>query len=151
MRLREKSKLAHEKAVADNLFKELKIRQLGSRPGNPDRKEPDRLYRINKKTIGIEVVTAYYSKREAKRAAEVAEKPLAVNEIALGEIMGSPDDAICEAIQKNLDEKCCKTYSGTDETWLCINVEVGITEMAVIQDCVAILEVPENQFARIFV
>jgi hypothetical protein len=152
VRLSDKNKQAHEKAVADELLENLKIRAVGGWQGNPDKNEPDRLYRIDKKTVGIEIVTAYYTEEEAKITAEVAaEKPLALDEIRVGEVIGGPDDAICDSIQENLNEKCAKKYSGTDETWLCINADATLTEMAAIEECVASLEVPENKFARIFV
>lgn len=98
------------------------------------------------------MVTAYYSEHEAKATAEAAaEKPIAPGEIRLGKVIGSPDDSICESIQENLDAKCAKNYSGTDETWLCINADAALTELECIKECVENLEVPENQFARIFV
>ena len=151
-RLRDKIKKAHEGAVADQLLEGLGIRPASSGHGDPDKNEPDRLYKIDQKTLGIEVVTAYYTEAEAKVAHKVAEEPLAEDEVMMGEIIGGPDDAICESIKENLNQKCAKKYSATDETWLCINVEAGITEMAVIVGCIDSLEVPENHvFSKIFV
>jgi hypothetical protein len=66
-------------------------------------------------------------------------------------VISSPDYSICESIQENLDPKCAKKYSGTDETWLCINADAALTELECIKECVDNLEVPENQFARIYV
>lgn len=152
MRLRDKNKLEHEKAVADELLESLKIKPTDFCQGNPDKREPDRLYRIDKKIVGIEVVTAYYTEQEAKMTAEIAaEKPLAPDGIRIGAVIGGPDDAICESIQEALNEKCAKKYSGCDETWLCINTDAALTTMAVIKECVKDLEVPENAFSRIFV
>jgi hypothetical protein len=152
MRLRDQNKQQHEMAVAEDLLKQLKIAPKDTRPGNPDKNEPDRLYRIDEKTIGIEVVTSYYSNDEAKATAEAAaEKPIAPDEIRVGDVFGSPDDSICESIQENLDAKSAKKYSGTDETWLCINADAVLTEMECIKDCVEGLDVPENPFARIYV
>ena len=151
MRIRDKNKLAHEKAVADELLDMLKIKPLGSRAGNPDKKEPDRIYRIDKKTIGVEVVTAYYTEGEAKADAEAAaEKPIADDEVREGEVLGSPDESICDAIKDCLDEKCKKAYSGADETWLCIDVDAVLTESAIIKECVKGLAVPSHGFARLF-
>ena len=152
MRLRDKNEEQHEKSVADDLLKKLEKRPVGDRPGNPGNNEPDRLYRIDKKTIGIEVVTAYYSEHEAKATAEAdAEKPIAPDEIRVRKVIGSPDDSICESIQENLDAKCAKKYSGTDETWLCINADAALTELECIKECVDNLDMPENQFVRIYV
>ena len=152
MRLRDKNKEQHEKSVADDLLKKLGKTPVSDRSGNPDNNEPDRLYLIDKKTIGIEVVTAYYSEGEAKATAEAAaEKPIAPGEIRPGKVIGSPDDSICESIQENLDAKCSKKYSGTDERWLCINVDAPLTELECLKECVDNLDVPENQFDRIYV
>jgi hypothetical protein len=152
VRIRDMNKLAHEKAVADELLDALKIKPLGSRAENPDKKEPDRIYRIDKKTVGVEVVTAYYTEEEAKATAEAAaEKPIAEDEIREGELIGSPNDSMCDAINKCLDEKCKKEYSGADETWLCIDADATITESAVIEKCVKSLKAPKHGFTRLFV
>lgn len=68
----------------------------------------------------MEVVTAYYTEEEAKATAEVAaEKLVAADEVREGELIGSPDDSICNAIKECLDEKCKKAYSGAEQTWWC--------------------------------
>lgn len=152
MRLREKIKLAHEKTLADELLESLDIKRTKAAHGNPNKNEPDRIYRIDEEIVGIEVVTGYYTEADAQVAHETAENPPAENEAVVGEIMGDLDNAICQSIQNALNGKCEKTYSGTDETWLCINVEGGITEITSIQECVENLEVPQDHpFARIFV
>lgn len=152
MRTRDKNKQEHEKSVADELLKKLKIETKGDRHGDPEKSEPDRIYEINGKTVGIEVVTAYYTEEEAKATAEAAaERPIAADEIRLGKVIGSPDDSICEKIQERLDEKCSKKYSGTDETWLCINADATLTELESLKKCFANLVVPENKFACIYV
>jgi hypothetical protein len=152
MRLRDENKQQHEAAVADDLLKHLKIAPKLARPGNPTKNEPDRMYRIDEKIIGVEVVTAYYSNDEAQATAEAAaEKPIAEDEIRVGGVIGSPDDSICESIQENLSTKCAKKYSGADETWLCINVDAALTELECIKECVEALHVPANPFARIYV
>ncbi len=152
MRLRDENKQQHERSVANALLNKLGIRPEAEQPGNPTNGEPDRLYSIDKKTIGIEVVTAYYAEHEAKATAKAAaEKPIASDEIRVGEVSGSPDDSICESIQEALDVKCAKEYSGTDETWLCINADAALTELESIKDCIDNLDVPENQFERIYV
>jgi len=152
VRIRDKNKLAHEKAVVDELLDRIKIKPSDSRPGNPDQREPDIIYRIEEKTVGVEVVCAYYTEDEAKATAEAAaEKPLAADEVRPGKVIGSPDDSICDAIKECLDEKCKKAYSGTDETWLCIHADATITESVTIEECAKNLNVPNHGFARIFV
>lgn len=152
MRLRDKNKEEHERSVADDLLRKLKETPEDGQPGNPAKGEPDRLYLIDKRIIGIEVVTAYYTEHEAKATAEAAaERPIAPDEIRVGEVIGSPDDSSCESIQEVLDAKCAKKYSGTNETWLCINVEADLTGLDRIKECIENLKISANQFARIYV
>src|SRR5258708_40378168 len=130
MRLRDENKQQHERSVANALLNKLGIRPEAEQPGNPTNGEPDRLYSIDKKTIGIEVVTAYYAEHEAKATAEAAaEKPIAPGEIRVGEVTGSPDDSSCESIQEALDAKCAKKNSVTDAAWLFLNVDLALTEL----------------------
>jgi hypothetical protein len=153
MRLRDDSKEKHEHAVANVLLEKMGISSEDPRPGDPSRDEPDRLCTSDKRVIGIEVVTAYYSKKEAQLTAEAAaERPMSPGEMRFGKVMGGPDAAICESIQKNLDAKCARKYTGADETWLCINVDAFLTDMTVLQECIENLEVPKkNHFTKIFV
>jgi hypothetical protein len=73
MGTRDSVKGSHERAVADQL-----------RHGDPGKREPDVIYcKPCEKTLGIEVVTAYYEDSDARDAAEIAagEKPLGPGEI----------------------------------------------------------------------
>jgi len=151
MRQREKNKAEHEQAVARELLDKLGAKPTNERAGNPDKNEPDRIFAIDNTVVGIEVTTAYYDEQEARAAAEIAEKPLAVEEPRFGDVMGGPDNSICESIQERLDEKCMKTYAGADEIWLCINVDGGLTETRFLEECIEHLEVPANPFGRIYV
>jgi len=83
MRKRAADKFAHEKAVGDQLLENLKIEAKFERPGDPDKNEPDVIYKITEKIVGIEVAIAYYEDSDAKDAAEIAagEKPLDPGEI----------------------------------------------------------------------
>src|SRR5216683_3016330 len=151
MRKREKNNLEHERAVAQQLLEKLGITPTDERHGNPNKGEPDYICTINGKTVGIEVTTAYYSEEEARAVAEIGEQPLKPDEMAIGEVIGDPDNEVCESIQERLDEKCAKTYKGVDEVWLCINVDATVTETDSLEDCVKNLEVPANVFKQIYV
>ena len=151
MRQREKNNLEHERAIAQQLLQKLGITPTSERHGDPSKGEPDYICIIDGKTVGIEVTTGYYSEQEARAVAEIGEQPLMADEIAVGEVIEEPDNAICESIQERLDEKCAKTYKGVDEVWLCINVDAAITESNSLEDCVENLEVPANGFKQIYV
>ena len=155
MRKRDEVKASHERAVAGKLLEALKIDATFERQGNPDRGEPDLIYRVGGKTVGIEVTTAYYEDSDGKDTAEIAanERPLRPNEIRprSGGIIGEPDQMICKSVQEAIDKKCGKTYSGTDETWLCVEQDAPLSDSASTAECAKNLEVPQKSpFGKIY-
>jgi hypothetical protein len=155
MRNRDSVKSGHEKAVADQLLRSLNIGARFERPGDPDKREPDVIYKVDGKFLGIEVATAYYEDSDAKDAAEIAagERPLGPVEIRdrSAGLLVEPDQAICERVQGELVDKAGKEYTGTDEIWLCINQDALLSDAASVAECVKQLRVPEtHQFARIY-
>jgi hypothetical protein len=156
MRKRDQVKEQHERAVADQLLEALKIDATFERSGDPDKREPDVIYKIGRKTVGIEVTTAYYEASDAKDAAEIAagEEPLRRDEIRSRSegVMGSPDQMICDSVQAAIDTKCSKTYVGTDETWLCIGLDAALSDAESVDECVDHLKIPKKPpFDKIYV
>ena len=155
MRKRDAIKQGHERAVADQLLDVLRISATFERNGDPDKNEPDVIYKIDGKAVGIEVATAYYENSDAQDATEIApgERPLATAEIRArsGGILKSPDRMICARIQGELDDKCGKKYASADETWLCINQYAPLSDAKSVEVCVKTLKVAaKHEFARIY-
>lgn len=153
---REAVKKDHEKAVADQLLAALKVEAAFERFGDPEKKEVDVIYKQGGRILGIEVATAYYEDRDAHDEWEIAtgENPLAVGEIRLSSagVIGNPDQRICERIQKELEDKCGKVYEGTDENWLCLNLNAPLGDAQSVAECVKNLHIPgEHRFGRIHI
>lgn len=155
MASRESVKKDHEKAVGDQLLEFLNARFSFERFGDPNNREPDVIYTHGGGTLGIEVSTAYYRNRDAQDEWEIAtgERPLAAGEIrpSSGGIIGNPDQLICDRVQAELEDKCGKAYEGTNETWLCINLDAPLSDACSVATCVKELQVPpKHGFARIY-
>ena len=155
MRKRDVIKQGHEKAVADQLFGALKAEATFERMGDPNKGEPDVIYKVGDKTVGIEVATAYYENSDAQDEWEIAtgEDPLAPGEIRerSAGTLGNPDQIICERIQAELEDKAGKAYAGIGETWLCIEQDAALSDAESTEECVKTLRVPAaHKFARIY-
>ena len=115
--------------------------------------EPDVIYRIAERIVGIEVATAYYDDTQAKTEWELARGNLKPHPSGVTHIGGwhEPDALIAAQVQQELDDKCAKTYTGTDSTWLCIEQHAPLSDVAVTLDVVGQLKVPQkHSFTRIY-
>ena len=153
MRKRESIKREHERAVASQLLEALQANTSFERFGDPTKREPDVIYTYNGSTLGIEVSTAYYGERDAQDEWEIAtgERPLAPEEIRPSGVIGNPDQTIQDRVQTELDDKCAKVYAGSNEAWLCINLNAALSDAQSVAACAKELQVPQrHRFARIY-
>jgi len=141
------SKRDHEKYVATNLVKSLKLIYDFERMGD-DKNEPDVILKNNSKTIGIEICLTYYDNSDARQEWTLTrgerEFPSTGYEHRYEGTIIDPDNLICSKIQEELEDKCSKKYLGVDESWLCIEARAPLTDRKSLNECMPKLEVPKN-------
>ncbi len=145
----------HEKAVCDNLLGFLNIEASFLKYGD-DKTEPDIIYRLGNKSLGIEVATAYYDNTDAKQewtlAAGEREFTKGGFEFREGGVIKGPDELIYSKIQQEINDKCHKKYSDVMELWLCVEERASLSDKNSIRKCIDELRVPEgHQFNAIYV
>ena len=143
-------KEGHEKAIGDQLLRALKLEGKFLRHGEDDG-EPDLIYSLDDKTVGIEIATAFYHNKQAE-----IESHLALGKLKSGRFgtpLGVPNDQdklILSRAQWGLNDKCLKSYSG-DEVWLCIDLQAPLLEISEAEQLAdAITLPPSHKFARIY-
>ena len=143
-------KEGHEKAIGNQLLRALKLNGKFLRHGEDDC-EPDLLYSLDGKTVGIEIATAFYHNEQAQ-----IESQLALDKLKSGRFgtpLGVPNDqdkVILSRAQWELNDKCSKSYSG-DEVWLCIDLQAPLLEISEAKQLADAITVPVcHKFARIY-
>ena len=119
----------HEVTIADEFLKTLGITTEFLRHGK-DGVEPDAIYSVEKQTLGIEIVTAYYNEEQAKAEWDVARGIRKfVGRIMKMGLIENPDRLIAAEVQDAINAKCSKTYFGIDLIWLCIYQHAPLSPM----------------------
>ena len=143
-------KEAHEKAIGRQLLKALKLKGKFLRHGEDDG-EPDLIYSLDGKTVGIEIATAFYHNEQAE-----IESQLALGKLKSGRFgtpLGVPNDqdmVILSRARWELNDKCSKSYSG-DEVWLCIDLQAPLLEISEAKQLADAITIPaRHKFARIY-
>ena len=141
------SKRDHEKYIATNLIKSLNLAYDFERMGN-DKNEPDVIFKDKDKSIGIEICLAYYDNSDARQEWTLArgerQFPSVGYEQRFGGVIVEPDNLICSKIQAELNDKCSKSYSGVNESWLCIEARAPLLDKESLDKCIAKLEISKD-------
>ena len=142
----------HEIAIGNQLLRTLGHSCKFMRHGI-DGVEPDVIYSLAGRTVGIEVATAYYDHMQAKAEWQLARGISKFDSHGIAKI-GSwvdPDKLISTQVQREIDDKCSKSYSGVDAAWLCIEQHAPLADVSETLDLVARLRIPrEHPFEEIY-
>ena len=146
-------KKQHEKAVGDNLLMALGVSAQFINYGDPQKQEPDLLYRISNGCLGVEVTTTYYDNDHG-----CAEWEAARNLHKLGAESGiilcagiDLDQRMVSSVQDALRKKNKKVYAGTSSVWLCIQARAYLASLDEMVALVKNLDIPkQSSFERLF-
>lgn len=143
-------KEGHEKAIGNQLLRALKLDGKFLRHGDDDG-EPDLLYSLGGKTVGIEVATAFYHNKQAEIESQLVLGKLKAGR--LGTPLGVPNDqdkVILSVAQWELNDKCANRYA-SDEVWLCIDLQAPLLEISEAKQLADAITIPaRHKFARIY-
>jgi hypothetical protein len=87
--------------------------------------EPDLIYAIAGKTVGLEIATIYCDEGQAEVEWKLARgeiKPHPPRWVVTGS-WREPDKLFLARMRQELDDKCAKTYSGVEAVWLCMKID----------------------------
>jgi len=155
--MRESSlKEQHEIAIGNALLRELKLDAQWIRHG-VDGVEPDLIYQLAGKKVGIEITTAYYDEHQARVEWQLARGELRPDRNGFAYIKkprewtGEPYKLIAASVQRKLDVKCSKSYSGVDAAWLCIEQHAQLADVSETLEMILHLRISAGHpFERIY-
>jgi hypothetical protein len=142
----------HEIAIGNALLATLGYKSGFIRHGL-DGIEPDVIYSVTQRTIGIEVATAYYDDAQAKAEWQLARGISKFDSHGIAKIgsWDEPDKLISAQVQREIDDKCSKSYSGVDAAWLCIEQHAPLADVAEVCDLIPRLRIPsDHPFEKLY-
>ena len=146
----------HEVAIGNALLRSLGLDGHFIGHG-ADGVEPDLIYQIAGRRVGIEIPTAYYDDHQAKVEWQLARGDLQPDPSGITAIMrpgdwvDEPRRLIASRVQRELDDKCSKTYSGVDATWLCVEQHAQLADAAETQQLASRVRVSAlHPFERVY-
>ena len=146
----------YEIAIGDALLRALGLdaQLIGH---GADGVEPDLIYQLAGKRVGIEIATAYYDNDQARVEWQLARGELPPDPSGITKIKsprdwtGEPYKLIAARVQQELDDKCSKSYSGVDAAWLCIEQHAPLADVSETQRLVSRLKISTGHpFERIY-
>jgi hypothetical protein len=133
------TKEGHEIGVGQDLLKALGL--SGSLRHGKDDGEPDLFFSNHGKTIGIEVATAYYGSHQAHAEWSPGGGRWTIN---------NGNALMLQSVQRELNDKCDKTYSKADGLWLCIELRATFADITEVEEMIKHLELKaDHPYQRI--
>ncbi len=142
----------HEIAIGNALLAALGYNNAFIQHGH-DGVEPDVIYSVADRTIGVEIATAYYDDEQARAEWQLARGISKFDSHGIAKIgsWSEPDKLISTRVQQEIDDKCSKCYSGVDVTWLCIEQHAPLADVMETRDLIAHLRIPNaHPFERLY-
>lgn len=146
-------KQRQERNIGDWFLQATEPTAVFTRHGDAARREPDVVYTISGRRLGVEVTVAYYDNAQAKvqRQLDQGEVRPGPNGVTKLGFWFGPDERIEAAVRRLLSEKCRKAYAMVDRLWLCIYLDAPLAEDSEAQILVALVRVPKpSPFERVF-
>lgn len=144
----------HEKAVGDSLLMALGVPHQFIGCGDPQKQEPDLLYRMGDRCLGVEVTTAYYDNNHSRAewgAARENLEPDTKDRMIMLFAGINPDQRMISSVQDALRKKGKKVYAGTSSVWLCIQARAHLASLDEMVALVKTLDIPkQSSFERLF-
>jgi hypothetical protein len=142
----------HEIAIGNALLARLGLNCEFIRHGL-DGVEPDLIYSLPGQILGIEVATAYYDEAQATAEWQLARGISKFDSRGIAKIgsWNEPDKLISAQVQREIDDKCAKSYSGVDTAWLCIEQHAPLADVDETRELITRLRIPsKNPFAKLY-
>lgn len=140
-------KRQHERFVCDTLAGSIGLRAEFQRYGD-DLHEPDCIYEVQTESLGIEVVTIYPRDIDAEQVWTEARGERQFShrgyEFQWGGSISNSADLLRARIQKKIDEKCTKLYTGAKRFWLCIQETSKSSDQKTVEYWLNSIEIPKG-------
>ena len=140
-------------AVGNRLLSALGLTSCFLRFGLASQDEPELIYRVEDRTIGVEVTTAHCADQPAlaewKSGRErVTPKPCDRHRVR--SLAGS-DRLVGGGLQGVINKRLAKRYRNVDALWLCIEQQAGLADLHETKTLAALVTIPANHgFERIY-
>lgn len=140
-------KRQHERFVCDALVGSVGLKGKFRRYGD-DLREPDCIYEVEGESLGIEVATVYPRNIDAEQAWTEARGERQFSQTGHEFRRGGPifnsAESVCARIQKEVNDKCRKRYTGVKRLWLCIQETSSTSDEESVKNWLHSITIPEE-------